>query len=189
MKATKSPTIRTGHISLTEEHPERFREQTRRDKVLLEFLSGKPVVGFRAPRFSLTRQSLWVVDILGELGFKYSSSIMPTSISLYGMAETKTEPFRWPNGLIELPLPVAILGKWRIPFLGGIYLYAQPRWLLNRFLRRCGEKEILWTYTHPYDFDRTESFKPMPDTPLWVSVVLWLARQCAEKTNTLRFAR
>jgi peptidoglycan-N-acetylglucosamine deacetylase len=168
------------HVPLTEENPERFRHESREDKDRLEQLAGKPVIGFRAPRFSLTPQSAWVLDILKELGFKYSSSIMPTNISLFGFPDARRAPFKWPNGLIELPLPVAEMGALRVPYLGGIYLYALPFFVAKHWAKRAGN-EMLWTYTHPYDFDREEKFKKMPDASFLTSVILWTSRRVAER--------
>ena len=167
------------HVPLTKESPEIFRRESRADKERLEQLSGKPVIGFRAPGFSLTRKSLWALDVLSELGFRYSSSIMPTNISRFGLPNAPCTPFLWPNGMIELPLPVASLGPLRMPYVGGIYLYALPFWVVRGLLLRANSKELHWTYAHPYDFDTEEAFKPMPDTPLWMSLVLWLARRRA----------
>jgi polysaccharide deacetylase family protein (PEP-CTERM system associated) len=166
------------HVPLTEEDPVRFRWQSREDKERLEQLAGKSVTGFRAPRFSLVPKSLWVVDILGELGFRYSSSVMPTSLSLFGFARASRLPFLWPNGLIELPLPVTRFS--RMPYLGGVYLYMLPAFLTRRAVAKAGPREILWTYTHPYDFDREEKFAAMPHTSYWVSLILWTARRNAE---------
>jgi len=169
------------HVSLTKEDPARFRRESTADKDRIEQLTGQKVIGFRAPRFSLTPQSIWALDILGEIGFRYSSSIMPTDISLFGFPEAQRMPFTWPNGMIEFPLPVAIFGKYRLPYLGGIYLYTMPLFAVRRFIARAGPNEVLWTYTHPYDFDSEEKFAPMPGVPLWISLVLWLARRKAAK--------
>jgi polysaccharide deacetylase family protein (PEP-CTERM system associated) len=168
------------HVPLTQEEPDRFRRESREDKDRLAQLAGKNVAGFRAPCFSLTPKSVWTLDVLAELNFLYSSSIMPTGISRFGFKNTPRTPFLWPNGMIELPLPVGSLGSLRVPYLGGIYLYAMPWKLTKHWIARAGKDEILWTYTHPYDFDREEKFKPIPDTPLWISLVLWLARRKAE---------
>ena len=35
-------------------------------------------------------------------------------------------PFRWPNGLVELPCPVVRVGGIGLPYLGGVYLRALP---------------------------------------------------------------
>jgi peptidoglycan-N-acetylglucosamine deacetylase len=183
------------HVPLTEEDPARFRHESKTDKERLEQLAGKSVTGFRAPRFSLTPKSLWALDVLGELGFRYSSSIMPTNISLYGFPGAPRTPFLWPNGIIELPLPVAQCGLLRVPYLGGIYLYIMPLWLVRRWIAKADAREILWTYAHPYDFDREEKFThfigrdcsalrttataPMPHMAYWVSYLLWIMRRHA----------
>lgn len=168
------------HVALTEETPARFHSESRDDKDRMEQLIGKPVIGFRAPRFSLTPKTLWAIDVLGELGFRYSSSVMPTNISLFGFPGAAKIPFKWPNCMTEFPLPVGDLASLRIPYLGGIYLYALPFAVTRHFIRRANNQEILWTYAHPYDFDREEKFAPMPHTPTWASVVLWLFRRAAE---------
>jgi len=167
------------HVSLTKEEPSRFRQESMEDKDRFEQLTGQSVIGFRAPRFSLTPQSLWTLDVLAELGFRYSSSIMPTDVSLFGFPDAPRTPFKWSNGMVEFPLPVAILGKYKMPYLGGIYLYTMPFFALRGFLAKADKNEVLWTYTHPYDFDSTESFVRMPNTPLWVAFVLWMARRKA----------
>ena len=168
------------HLPLTQEDPLRFKRESRTDKDKIEQLIGKAVNGFRAPQFSLTPKSLWVIDILGELGFRYSSSIMPTKIARHGYPGAPQVPFKWPNGLIELPLPITPMG---IPYLGGIYLYAMPSFLTQRWIKKADKRQVLWTYTHPYDFDRKEKFTPMAHTPLWMSHVLFQARRMAEKKN------
>jgi len=167
------------HISLTKEDPARFRRETADDKDRMQQLTGQSVIGFRAPRFSLTPQTTWALDILAESGFRYSSSIMPTDMSLFGFPDASREAFDWPQGLREFPLPVAQLGKYRLPYLGGIYLTSTPFFLIRHWANKASCGEVLWTYTHPYDFDRDEKFAAMPGAPLWVSVVLWLARQRA----------
>lgn len=168
------------HVPLTEEDPKRFACESAEDKDRFEQLTGCAVIGFRAPRFSLTPKSLWAVDVLGDLGFRYSSSIMPTNISLFGFPNASRLPSIWHNGLIELPLPVADLGPLRVPYLGGIYLYAMPEFLTSYWISKAKPQELLWTYTHPYDFDREEKFKSMPHTATWISLILWLSRLFAE---------
>ncbi|MFY9288503.1 MAG: polysaccharide deacetylase family protein [Alphaproteobacteria bacterium] len=169
------------HVSLTEETPERFKRESDIDKDRFEQLIGSRIIGFRAPRFSLTPESQWAIDVLGDLGFRYSSSLMPTHLSRFGFPGASRGVSQWPNGMVEVPLPVADLGPMRIPYLGGIYLYALPSFLTRHWLKRANHGEMLWTYTHPYDFDLEEQFRPMVGEPFWVSAVLWGARSFAEK--------
>lgn len=163
------------HIVLTKETPLHFKKKAAEDRDFLEQLIGQRVVGFRAPCFSLNMNNQWVTDILAELGFTYSSSVMPTRISRYGMPDAPKGPFRWPSGLLELPLPVAKLGPLHLPFSGGIYLYSLPFPVTQALLKRA-PTEALWTYAHPYDFDVHEPFQRMAGTSWGVSLFLWYMR-------------
>lgn len=164
------------HRPLTQETRVRFEEETRAGKALLQDLTGVPVFGFRAPVFSLTKSSLWTVDVLHELGFAYSSSVLPASHPLYGMPEAPDTPFRWANGLIEIPVPLARIGPWTLPYLGGIYLRYLPQNMIGKLRDRSSGK-ALWTYCHPYDFDAEEPFGRIRDTALWASTLLWFNRR------------
>ena len=64
--------------------PASFREDVRRSKEALENLTGKAVVGYRAPTFSITRETAWALDVLADLGMLYDSSIYPVRHDRYG---------------------------------------------------------------------------------------------------------
>src|SRR6185503_15493640 len=51
--------------------PSQFREDVRRSKDTIEQIAGVPVRGYRAPSFSIVKQSLWALDVLIEEGFSY----------------------------------------------------------------------------------------------------------------------
>ena len=65
------------HRMITTQTPEVFRSETRDSRKLLEDLCQQPVIGYRAATYSITRNSMWALDILCEEGFKYDSSIFP----------------------------------------------------------------------------------------------------------------
>ena len=58
--------------------PNQSRDEFHADVVrcadLLEELGGKRPLGYRAPAFSITRETPWAYDVLAELGFRYDSS-------------------------------------------------------------------------------------------------------------------
>jgi peptidoglycan-N-acetylglucosamine deacetylase len=170
------------HVPLNRENPERFREQTRRSKTFLEDLTGAEVIGFRAPIFSLTPSTLWALPILQELGFRYTSSVLPLRHPLYGFPGAPQHPFRWKGSLVELPVPIARIGPVFMPFLGGVYMRYLPDFLLVRLLRDQNASTGLWTYCHPYDFDAKERFVVIREATALVSFVLWLNRGGTFKT-------
>jgi polysaccharide deacetylase family protein (PEP-CTERM system associated) len=183
------------HVALTQENPHSFPVKLDVAKKTFEDLTGKPVQGFRAPKFSLTPKSAWVIEVLQRLGFSYSSSIIPGHGAFHGFPEAPVTPFLWrEGGLIELPVPVARFGPAALPFLGGVYLrYLPLAWVLGfvgsgvrgykkndpRTLEPLEPKNppVLWTYVHPYDIDGEEGFVRLQDgTPLWANALLMLGR-------------
>ena len=165
------------HTPLTEADPDTFRREIRDARAFMEDLAGAPVVGFRAPAFSLMASSAWAADVLAELGFRYSSSVLPARSPLYGYPGRPRTPHRWPSGLLELPCPVADLGPITNPYLGGIYFRVLP-WTAVRYgLGRAHPDELLWAYLHPYDFDPGEPFQKRPDLGPWKSRLQWLYRR------------
>jgi polysaccharide deacetylase family protein (PEP-CTERM system associated) len=173
------------HKPLHQLSPKGFRAETQRGKALLEDLTGLAVTGYRAPVFSLTPDTIWCADSLADLGFCYSSSVMPAPNPLYGFAGAPRDVFRWPSGLIEFPVPVARIGGLTLPYLGGIYLRYLPMALVLRLLRteKC---TVPFTYLHPFDFDDQEGMVRFRGFGVVTSILLSLNRgQIADKLAAL----
>jgi polysaccharide deacetylase family protein (PEP-CTERM system associated) len=146
------------HQLVFSQHPDVFRRETRDSKRLLEDLIQAPVIGYRAATYSITRQSLWALDILHEEGFLYDSSIFPIRHDRYGIPDAKTVPHRLatPGGktIVEYPLTaVRVLGL-NLPVSGGGYFrlfpYGLTRWGLRR-VRAEGRPVVF--YLHPWEVD------------------------------------
>lgn len=155
---------------------ERFREQTIRAKELLEDLSGQEVLGYRAPQFSVVPETAWAIDVLAEVGFTYSSSILPVATLMYGWPGTPMTPFRWPQGLVEIPCPVVPFLGVSIPYLGGAYMRVLPSMVRRRGVRLAPEGSVLWTYCHPWEFDPDEPFYVYEHGGWLVSRIGWINR-------------
>ena len=164
------------HVPLTTRQPAQFEEETKRGKALLEDLSGQEVVGFRAPTFSLVRSTQWVTGILADLGFTYSSSVLPARSPLFGFPGLPREPFTWASGLVELPAPILRVGPLGLPWIGGAYLRALPGPVIRWARRHMSPDAIPFTYCHPYDFDTGEPYWVVPGTGRVLSRVLWIGR-------------
>jgi polysaccharide deacetylase family protein (PEP-CTERM system associated) len=144
-----------GHDLVYNMTAESFRADIRRSKQMLEDITGKPVWGYRAPSFSIVRDSMWAIDVLKEEGFVYDSSVFPVSFhNRYGFAERGTLPFHWPNGLLEIPLAVYQLHKFSLPVAGGGYFRLFPYAYFKFLLRRLNVKQMPFTfYLHPWELD------------------------------------
>ena len=122
-------------------------------KSRLEDASGGRVYGFRAPDFSITRSNLWAFDLLREKSFLYDSSVYPTGLhDVYGISDFPATPFRFTNGLIEVPLStVRIFGR-NIPYGGGGYFRLYPLAVTKALFRGSNRKGVATVvYLHPYE--------------------------------------
>jgi polysaccharide deacetylase family protein (PEP-CTERM system associated) len=144
-----------GHQMITDLTPASFREDVIRAKKTLEDLSGKTVIGYRAPSFSVGESTLWAHDILLETGHEYSSSIYPIKHDLYGMPDAPRFVHRRPNGLLEIPATSVQLGGRNFPASGGGFFRLFPLWLSKAILNRVNltDQERAVFYCHPWEFD------------------------------------
>jgi polysaccharide deacetylase family protein (PEP-CTERM system associated) len=145
------------HRLIYELSPEEFRSDLRLSRDVLENASGRPVVAYRAPSFSITRRSLWALDILAEEGFLIDSSVFPIHHDRYGIpgAEPRIHRIATSAGpLWEFPPAAARLVGLNIPVGGGGYFRLYPFSWTCFFLRRInrtGEPFIF--YVHPWELD------------------------------------
>jgi len=145
--------------------PEEFRQEVRESKRLLEDLSGQRILGFRAPTYSVTKKTLWGLEILAEEGYMYDSSIFPVKHDFYGFPEAPRFPFRVKElGLIEFPISTYKVGGLNLPVAGGGYFRLFPYGLTRFFLKRINrvERKPFVFYCHPWEFDPEQPRLPGP---------------------------
>lgn len=142
--------------------PEEFRSDTDKAKKLIEDVIGKEVNAFRAPGFSITKNNLWALDVLIQLGFTYDCSLFPANHDYggypdYGVVGPAT--LQLSSGTLkEFPISFhQIMGK-NLVFSGGGFFRLFPYWLIKKWSK---ESPYLMTYFHPRDFD--------PDQPIFES--------------------
>ncbi len=149
----------TNHDRLQRLDPDAFREDVRTGRQILEDLTGQAVIGYRAPSWSLTRDTAWAVDVLAELGFRYDASVFPVKRKGYGIVEAPITPFHIrsrPDGpkLLEVPALIWQTRLKKVPVAGGGYFRLFPLWLMRKGLTQAagqGRPSVL--YFHPWEFD------------------------------------
>jgi polysaccharide deacetylase family protein (PEP-CTERM system associated) len=146
-----------GHELITAQTQAAFRNDVRRAKSILEQLISRPVYGYRAPSFSITRETTWAISILAEEGYLYDSSIFPVLHDRYGIptASPYVHELRTESGVLwEVPPSVVKLFGLSIPVAGGGYFRLYPYFLLREFLRRIAREDTpLVMYLHPWELD------------------------------------
>ena len=139
--------------------PSEFREDVRISKDAIEQAAGGPVYGYRAPSWSINEDSLWALDILGEEGFLYDSSIYPIRHDLYGIPDAPRFAYihQCDNGtpLTEVPPPTVRIAGFNLPGAGGgyfrIFPFCYTEWVFRAFEQHYRKPVV--TYFHPWEFD------------------------------------
>jgi polysaccharide deacetylase family protein (PEP-CTERM system associated) len=145
------------HHLIYDQTPSMFREDVRRAKSAIEDASGASVSAYRAPSFSITRRSMWALEVLVEEGFRLDSSVFPVAHDRYGIpkANTRLHPIETPAGTIwEFPLAIKRIGRWSLPISGGGYFRLFP----FGFSRQClaslnRDGQPFAFYIHPWEVD------------------------------------
>lgn len=145
------------HREISEQTPDAFRKDLCLARSILEDITGQPVKGYRAPTFSITRDTLWALDILIEEGFQYDSSVFPIRHDRYGMPKAERFPSvirRNGYTILEFPMSTLRLMGINLPFAGGGYMRLLPSSLVSRAIDKInGQGQPVIVYVHPWEFD------------------------------------
>ncbi len=147
------------HQRIYTQSPDKFREETRRSKRIIEDAIGQPIFGYRAASSSITAKSMWALDVLREEGFLYDSSIFPVRHDLYGIPGYNRTCHllngHGGSGMVEFPLSTLRLAGINIPIAGGGYLrffpYGFTRWAITQLNEKEGQPAVV--YLHPWEID------------------------------------
>jgi polysaccharide deacetylase family protein (PEP-CTERM system associated) len=171
------------HVPVHRQTREDFRRDVESSIELVESLAGRRPVGYRAPAFSITRDSAWAFELLADLGFAYDSSQYDTPRLPNRLLAIPDETYRLEvrpgKGLLEFPIAV---GRWRgkrIPIGGGSYWRVLPQRVLFGALRAAASPQAAPVlYFHPYELD-PEPLRTAggPRARAAVSVLYWNARR------------
>ncbi len=136
---------------------ESFRADLRRARAAIEDAAGFPVIGYRAPSFSIDARTPWAHRVLADEGYAYSSSVAPIVHDHYGWPESPR--FAWQpladSAMIELPVTTAKLGPRTLAAGGGGFFRLLPyrfsRWAIRQVNSEAGRPAVF--YFHPWEID------------------------------------
>jgi polysaccharide deacetylase family protein (PEP-CTERM system associated) len=149
------------HRPLFDMNTSQLRDELERAKHTVEDAAGVQVTAFRAQDFSILTRNLWALEVLADVGFTIDSSIFPMRTPRYGIANWELAPqriqLRNDASILEVPVAVWKIRRWRIPVAGGGYFRLFPPALVARALRAiAAENRPPIIYCHPYEFNPRE---------------------------------
>jgi polysaccharide deacetylase family protein (PEP-CTERM system associated) len=148
-----------GHQHLRRLTPAQFREDLRAARGHLVDQAQNPVRAYRAPSFSIVKETLWALDVLAEEGFSIDSSIFPAHHDVYGIPDAPRFPY-WHKtaqgtSLFEFPPSTVRWSGNNVGVGGGGYLRLLPYAWTRRGIRTINEREKqpAMVYFHPWEID------------------------------------
>ncbi len=147
--------------------PEEFRRDTRLAVAAIQDACGITPVAYRAPSYSITRQSFWALRILVEEGFTHDSSVFPVAHDRYGIPGFERHAGiieTGAGGILEIPVATVRLSGQRVtPVGGGGYLRLLPYRYTAAGIRRLNreEKQPACIYFHPWELDAEQPRLPL----------------------------
>lgn len=144
---------------------QRFSDDIRKAREIIERAGGKVVKGYRCPGFSVTDATPWFFDRVREAGYLYDSSVWPGARGHGGLPGAKATPHIITTGhgdLVEFPISMArTLGR-PMYFFGGGYLRFFPYALIRSKVKQVlAEDRPVIFYLHPREIDPQQPRLPM----------------------------
>ena len=146
------------HVAMFSLSPAEAKEEVTTAFKAVTDITGAEIFGFRAPFFSLKKENIYLLEILADLGLLYDSSIFPTALPRYGIAnfDRKDALYDLPNGMqiVELPMTTGRFMNKDWPVSGGGYIRLMPSFMIRKIFKKissAGNDSMI--YMHPYEFD------------------------------------
>jgi len=170
-----------GHEEIFKQTRAEFSRDIRRSKDILEQIIGTRISGYRAPDFSVVKNTLWALEGLAESGFEYDSSIFPVTHSRYGIPDWPTSPvnvrLKSNRTITEAPIGTSRWFNKNFPTGGGGYHRLLPGFLFRYLARSTITTEPFVFYCHPYELDTKEFHAMNLRIPLSVRLHQGLGRR------------
>jgi polysaccharide deacetylase family protein (PEP-CTERM system associated) len=165
------------HIQLDRHTEQTFRDDLKRNLDVLYNCGAQRIVGFRAPTFSMIESTQWAYPVLEELGFEYSSSVIPARNPLYGWPQFGSDP-RVVGKILEMPITLHPRFL-RAPLAGGTYFRVLPFPLIMSGVKRLARQGVpIQSYLHPYEIDADQERFMHPDLSdnRWLNALMYIGR-------------
>jgi polysaccharide deacetylase family protein (PEP-CTERM system associated) len=170
------------HTLIFDQNSDDFRADISYAKKLLEDISGKKVLGYRAPGFSISNKNAWALNVIREAGYEYDSSLFPAVRGHGGIDTPNKAPhvIQTESGkLFEFPITIDTTLGTDLCYFGGGYLRLFPYPLIkNRARKISREGRPILFYIHPRDID--------PDQPR-IDLGLYRNFKCYVNLKTMAF--
>lgn len=139
------------HMRPQHQSPEEFEDDLVKGLSLLEGITGKKIICYRAPNLAITNETAWVYPILSRNGITISSSVRShVKIRQTTITNMPVVIKTLDGNILEFPFNRLDITPLRFSYAGSGYFRIYPRFILNYLFNRHRYNML---YFHPRDFD------------------------------------
>jgi polysaccharide deacetylase family protein (PEP-CTERM system associated) len=142
------------HLLVSSQDRAEFEADLQQARATIEQLTGRPPIGYRAPAFSITRDTPWAYEALIDHGFAYDTSQhdSPRIRDRVTGSGGGPHPLECHNGTLwEFPVAVWQTPAIKLPVGGPSYWSLMPTGLVLKGVAGAGS--LAGLYLHPYELD------------------------------------
>jgi polysaccharide deacetylase family protein (PEP-CTERM system associated) len=152
------------HRRIFELSGQEFEDDVARSVDVIASITNERVIGFRAPEWSIRKETPWALGTLRKLGILYDSSMVP--LTRMGNRKNPVYPCRFGTeygSIWEFPLTTSRFFWEKVPFSGGLPLRLAPYFYVAGKINRMNTRGIpAMVYIHPWEFDTRKAKIALP---------------------------
>ena len=153
------------HLPVHSQSAGEFAADLRAARATIEQLTGRSPVGYRAPAFSINRETPWAYDVLADEGFGYDASQhdSPRIRRRVVPLADAPHPLECASGVLwEFPVAVWRGRRLRVPVGGASYWGTMPTSVVLHGLGEAGPLAGLYLHPHELDPEPLRALLPAP---------------------------
>lgn len=158
-----------GHRPLTTLDAVSFEKDLLQALAVTQPLVKQPVIGYRAPSFTVTPSTSWAFAVMEKCGIRYDSSVFSINFHPdYGFPGAPLVRYAVSENLTEMPLSCVDFLGMRLPCSGGGYFRLLPYFCSRVLYRKCNAagRPVVF-YVHPWELDPGQPRYPLPLLKRW----------------------
>lgn len=142
------------HVVIYKQKPREFENDLKKSINILNNITGQYINKYRAPSYTIKKDTLWALKILHHNGILYDSSMFNGSLGRFGVKNIPSEPFKVVldknSSIIEFPINSINLFNQQLPITSGFGFRFFPEILIKNYIKKHSYNLLV---LHNWEFD------------------------------------
>ncbi len=144
------------HRSVNKMSKQEFVADVKHSLAILRSLADAEILGYRAPNWSIDKNTYWALEELRSFGLRYDSSMYPIRIDILKVRNKERFPYKIADDFIEFPPSRFRFLGCDLPFSGGFFLRIFSLNFISRKIMEINQKGLpAMVSLHSWEFAKS----------------------------------